>query len=99
MSFMNVIPRLGRSRSSITGHGVRLAALISRLHMDHLVRGSFTYITQYLSQAGKSYVVDPVNDLRPVCPNCHAMLHKRVPQYTIDELREIIEAANPGVRR
>lgn len=52
-----------------------------------------------LAQIGKSYVVDPINDLRPVCPNCHAMLHKRVPPYTIDELRQIINAANPGVQR
>lgn len=52
-----------------------------------------------LSQVGKSYVVDPIKDLRPVCPNCHAMLHKRVPPYTIDELREIIEVANQGVQR
>jgi 5-methylcytosine-specific restriction protein A len=47
-----------------------------------------------LSEIGKAYVVDPINDLRPVCPNCHAMLHKRVPPYTIDELRKIIETAN-----
>src|SRR5215510_9310096 len=52
-----------------------------------------------LSKLGRSYVVDPINDLRPVCPNCHAMLHKRVPPYTIDELRAIMEAANPGVQR
>ncbi len=52
-----------------------------------------------LAQIGKSYIVDPVDDLRPVCPNCHAMLHKRTPPYTIDELREFMEAANPGVQR
>lgn len=34
--------------------------------------------------------IDPISDLRPVCPNCHAMLHKKNPPYTIDELREII---------
>jgi len=27
------------------------------------------------------------------------MLHKRTPPYTIDELREIVKAANPGVQR
>jgi 5-methylcytosine-specific restriction protein A len=52
-----------------------------------------------LAQVRKSYVVNPVRDLRPVCPNCHAMLHKRMPPYTIDELREIMAAANPGVQR
>lgn len=33
--------------------------------------------------------VDPINDLKPVCPNCHVMLHKRKSAYSIDELREI----------
>lgn len=46
-----------------------------------------------LSSIGKSYTVDPIRDLRPVCPNCHAMLHKRTPPYTVDELREIIRTA------
>lgn len=55
------------------------------IHVHHLVP---------LAQIGKSYVVDPVNDLRPVCPNCHAMLHKRLPPYTIDELQEIMRSAN-----
>ncbi len=47
-----------------------------------------------LSDIGKEYVVDPVVDLKPVCPNCHAMLHKRVPPYTIEELREIMAGAH-----
>jgi hypothetical protein len=32
--------------------------------------------------------VDPVNDLRPVCPNCHAIIHKKTPPYTIEEVVE-----------
>jgi 5-methylcytosine-specific restriction enzyme A len=45
-----------------------------------------------LSQIRASYVVDPINHLKPVCPNCHAMLHKRKhPEpYSIDELRSIL---------
>jgi len=41
---------------------------------------------------GRAYIVDPIKDLKPVCANCHAMLHKRAPPYTIDELREIMKA-------
>ena len=40
-----------------------------------------------LSDIGQGYEVDPVKDLRPVCPNCHAMLHKKSPPYTIDEIK------------
>ncbi len=43
-----------------------------------------------LSQVGREYKVDPKDDLRPVCPNCHAVLHKRKPAYTIDEVRAFL---------
>jgi 5-methylcytosine-specific restriction protein A len=59
------------------------------IHVHHIVP---------LAQIGKSYIVDPIKDLRPICPNCHAMLHKRMPPYTIDELRTIMRAANDGMR-
>lgn len=39
----------------------------------------------------QEYQVNPVQDLRPVCPNCHSMLHKQSPPLTIDELKEIIK--------
>lgn len=48
------------------------------IHVHHLTQ---------LSEICQGYEVDPVNDLRPVCPNCHAMLHKRNPPYAIDELK------------
>ncbi len=38
----------------------------------------------------EKYLVDPVRDLIPVCPNCHAMLHRSNPPLTPDELRVIL---------
>ena len=35
--------------------------------------------------------VDPIKDLRPVCPNCHAMLHRKSPPISIEALREMLE--------
>jgi 5-methylcytosine-specific restriction protein A len=35
-------------------------------------------------------VIDPINHLVPVCPNCHNMLHRKAPPYTPEELKEII---------
>jgi hypothetical protein len=43
-----------------------------------------------LSEIKANYEVDPILDLRPVCPNCHAMIHTHEPPYTIEELSEII---------
>ena len=43
-----------------------------------------------IAKIKKQYEVDPINDLVPVCPNCHAMLHKKNPAYTISEMKELI---------
>lgn len=53
------------------------------IHVHHLVP---------VSEIGQSYQIDPVNDLKPVCPNCHAMLHTSNPPLGIEQLREIINA-------
>lgn len=34
--------------------------------------------------------VDPIEDLRPICPNCHAMIHRRTPPLSIEELSEVL---------
>ena len=44
-----------------------------------------------LSEINKEYKVNPIKDLIPVCPNCHAMLHKKVPAYSLKELKDIIK--------
>ncbi len=51
------------------------------IHVHHL---------KPLSEIGEKYELNPVQDLRPVCPNCHAVLHKRKPLYSIEELKKII---------
>ncbi|QIG21454.1 restriction endonuclease [Pseudomonas monteilii] len=48
------------------------------IHVHHL---------KPLSEQGGEYNLDPEQDLRPVCPNCHAMLHRSVPALTIEELQ------------
>jgi hypothetical protein len=42
---------------------------------------------------GKPVRVDPIKDLRPVCPNCHEMLHRADPPYTIDQLKGFLAKA------
>jgi hypothetical protein len=53
------------------------------IHVHHL---------KALSSIKAEYVLCPERDLRPVCPNCHAMLHQRKAPYSIDELRSIRQA-------
>ena len=53
-----------------------------------------------LSDVRKEYEVDPIADLRPVCANCHAMLHRwRDRQVTIEELKGLMAGPNPSVPR
>jgi 5-methylcytosine-specific restriction protein A len=47
------------------------------IHVHHLIP---------LSETQQERVLHPVDDLRPVCPNCHEMLHRRHPPYTLEEL-------------
>lgn len=51
------------------------------IHVHHL---------KPLSDIGETYQVDPVNDLCPVCPNCHVIIHKRNPPYSTDEVLKMI---------
>jgi hypothetical protein len=44
-----------------------------------------------LSEIGEEYVVDPVADLRPVCPNCHAVLHLGGECRRIEEVSQLLE--------
>lgn len=43
-----------------------------------------------VSAIGEAYVVDPIADLVPVCPNCHAMLHRGPTPLPVEELRETV---------
>ena len=45
-----------------------------------------------VSQMGANYIVDPIKDLAPLCSNCHSMIHKKNPPYTIEELRSLINS-------
>lgn len=46
-----------------------------------------------VSMMEENHIVDPIKELFPLCPNCHAMIHKKTPPYTLDELRQIMENA------
>ena len=51
------------------------------IHVHHL---------KPLWKVDEEYEVDPINDLRPVCPNCHAMLHRKTQVLSIEELKQLV---------
>lgn len=53
------------------------------IHVHHIVP---------VSKMNSSYMINPVTDLIPVCPNCHAMLHRTDPPVTPEELKKRINS-------
>ena len=52
------------------------------IHVHHIVP---------LSQIRGAHIVDPIKDLIPVCPNCHAMLHiNQGAALPIEQLKKIV---------
>jgi 5-methylcytosine-specific restriction protein A len=57
------------------------------IHVHHVVP---------LSEVRTSYVVNPIEDLRPVCANCHAVIHRTLPALTIAELQGALGSSGPS---
>ncbi len=45
-----------------------------------------------VASIGENYAVDPINDLVPVCPTCHGVMHLREPPYTVEEIMEFLSS-------
>jgi 5-methylcytosine-specific restriction endonuclease McrA len=44
-----------------------------------------------LAEIGKTYKVNPITDLVPLCPNCHSVVHSAKPALSIETLRKLIK--------
>jgi 5-methylcytosine-specific restriction protein A len=51
------------------------------IHVHHL---------NEISSIQHQYKIDPIKEMRPLCPNCHGIVHKKSPPYTIEEVKELI---------
>lgn len=52
------------------------------IHVHHLIP---------LSEIKEEYEVNPIEDLIPVCPNCHAMLHRKIPAYKPEDIINLLK--------
>lgn len=93
---VNAYERNGKARSACIKHYGPTCAVCSFnfeatygsigkdfIHVHHIVP---------LSGIRKEYVLDPIRDLIPVCPNCHAVLHLSQPSMKIEDLRKCVTA-------
>jgi len=51
------------------------------IHVHHL---------QSLASVGERYEVDPIQDLRPICPNCHAVAHRTEPALSLEQIKLLL---------
>lgn len=49
--------------------------------------------TTPVSAMGENYLLDIDRDLVPLCSNCHSMVHRRNPPYSVEEMKDIIKDA------
>lgn len=55
------------------------------IHVHHLLP---------ISEIKDEYTVDPIEDLRPVCPNCHAVLHMGSPLFSTEAVKDMLHKSS-----
>ena len=55
------------------------------IHVHHL---------KPISEIGQEYEINPIEDMRPVCPNCHAMIHRQTPLLSIEEIQALLQKSD-----
>lgn len=93
------VDRHERSRTArdqcVRHHGWACAAcglLLEEVYGDAARNLIHVHHLNPLSESDGRRSVDPVRDLRPVCPTCHAVIHRATPAYTIEQVREMLAA-------
>ena len=55
----------------------------NKIHIHHITP---------IAKIGHNYIVDPIKDLQPVCPNCHTIIHSKGDPFTIEEVKAILKS-------
>jgi 5-methylcytosine-specific restriction protein A len=92
---INAVERSGRARAACVAHHGYSCAVCSFNFKDRYGEIGSQYIHVHhvvpLSEVHGEHDVDPVADLVPICPNCHAMIHRTRPGLTVEQLRAHIQ--------
>jgi hypothetical protein len=92
---VNAYERDSNARSCcIAQHGLACAACGMNFERVYGPEGrGFIHVHHLrpLASIGERYQLDPIEDLRPVCPNCHAMIHRRKEPFSIEDVRNMLQ--------
>ena len=94
--YVNAIERSGKARDAcIHHHGLDCTVCGFNFQRTYGQIGEGFIHVHHLVPVGAlrgERMVDPVQDLVPVCPNCHAMIHQVTPPLDIDQLRSLLRS-------
>ncbi len=94
---VNAYERNRRARDACLQHFGRSCSVCSLSFEARYREAAVGYIEVHhvvpLARVGTQYRLNPIRDLRPVCPNCHAVIHHRDPPFTIDEVKAMLKTA------
>lgn len=79
-------------RECIRGHGTNCSVCGLSFESEYGEIGIGYIEVHHLHPLGGSCgerIVDPKEDMCPICPNCHAMIHRKDPPFGIDELKNL----------
>jgi hypothetical protein len=77
----------------ISHHGARCAACGIAFGATYgSIAEGFIHVhhRQPLAEVGEEHAIDPITDLVPLCPNCHAVAHLREPPLTPEEIADML---------
>lgn len=100
---VNAFERNAKARSACIAHHGAVCA-VCRIRFEEVygdLGSGFIHVHHRIpiGSVGSEYQVNPIKDLVPVCPNCHAMIHRAEPQLTVDQLQALIEEVRGRKRR
>jgi 5-methylcytosine-specific restriction enzyme A len=92
---VDAFERSPQARAACTAHfGYRCSVcnvLLSDLYGS--VANDFIQVHHLLplAEVSSDHKVNPQRDLRPVCPNCHAIIHRQMPPLSIERARRLVK--------
>lgn len=95
---VNAYERNRRSRQAcIAHHGTRCVVCgfsFADTYGDIAVGHIHVHHVRPIAAAGGPYLVDPINDLRPVCANCHSIIHLGGVCRSLEEVKALLKPAS-----
>lgn len=97
------VERNRRARSACLDHYGRRCSVCgfdpARVYGRQFVGVIHVHHLHPMSTTRGSRRVDPIRDLRPLCPNCHVAVHQRQRPWSVQHLRRLIKLARSRRRR